>query len=260
VTDLDLFSPCASPFDAIRHHGGGSGEWWSARELMPLLGYDRWDRVPDVIDRASAAAKNSGNTGADHFRASSKMVGIGSGAERSIDDFHLTRFGAYLVAMNGDPRKPEIAAAQAYFAVQTHRAETMAPALAAPPDRRALALMVLEAEDAREAAEQRALTAESTVGELTPKAEAYDALMDTDGLYSMNAAAKAIGIGRNIMMRRLREVGVLQRGNLPYQRYAHHFEVVLGTYTDRNEQRHPTSTTKVKPSGVEFIRRKLAEG
>lgn len=90
-----------------------------------------------------------------------------------------------------------------------------------------------------------------------PKVEAYEALMDTDGYYSMNAAAKAIGIGRNTMFRRLRELDILQSNNLPYQRHAHHFEVVLGTYTDRNGKTHPTATTKVLPSGVDYLRRRL---
>jgi DNA-damage-inducible protein D len=223
MSDLDLFSPGASPFDAIRHHGDGSGEWWSARELMPLLGYDRWDRVPDVIDRAAAAARNSGNNGADHFRGSSKMVEIGSGAERAIDDFHLTRFGAYLVAMNGDPRKPEIAAAQAYFAVQTHRAEHLAGDAGASPaqlDRRALALMVLEAEDAREEAEQRALAAESEAEALAPSAAAWDHLAEGDGDYSVADAAailtrdpSIVSIGQNRLFTVMSDLGWVYRGH-----------------------------------------------
>lgn len=112
-----------SPFETIRRVDIYGREYWSARELMPLLGYTRWDRVPAVVDRASAAAANSGHDAEKHLRASSEMVPIGSGAVREVSDWHLTRYGAYLVALNGDPRKPEIAAAQTYFAVMTREAE-----------------------------------------------------------------------------------------------------------------------------------------
>jgi DNA-damage-inducible protein D len=106
----------------------GEFEWWSARELMPLLGYSQWRRFEDSIDRAKAACQNSGNQVADHISQVAKMISLGKGAVREVIDYHLSRFGAYLVAMNGDPRKPEIAAAQRYFAVQARRAELELPA------------------------------------------------------------------------------------------------------------------------------------
>ena len=112
----------SSPFDRIRHLDE-RGEFWSARELMPVLGYKDWDRVPLVVERATASCRNAGVGSAEHFRGASKMVVIGSMASRSIDDYHFSRYGCYLVAMNGDPRKPEIAAAQQYFVVRTREAE-----------------------------------------------------------------------------------------------------------------------------------------
>lgn len=93
---------------------------------------------------------------------------------------------------------------------------------------------------------------------VAPKAEAYDALMDTSGLLSMQAAAKALGYGPNVLYRELRRMGVLQGNNLPMQRYAQHFDVKLGSYRRRNGELVPTATTMVRPAGLDFLRRKLA--
>lgn len=112
-----------SPFDAIRHIRTDGSEYWSARDLMAAMRYDQWRNFETAITKARFSAENQGHSPEDHIADASKMVDVGSGATRSIDDWHLTRFGAYLVVMNGDPRKPEIAAAQSYFAVKTREAE-----------------------------------------------------------------------------------------------------------------------------------------
>jgi DNA-damage-inducible protein D len=122
--DRNMIIKLINSFDEISQHTPEETiEFWYARDIMPALGYDRWENFSKVIHKAVVACENAGNDVTNHFRDVTKMVRIGSGAERSIDDVMLTRYACYLIAQNGDPRKEEIAFAQTYFAVQTRKQE-----------------------------------------------------------------------------------------------------------------------------------------
>ena len=110
-------------FESIKHINEYGEEYWLARELQPVLEYSQWRRFSDAIERAKLACKNSGFVIEDHFADIGKMVNIGSGAEREIDDYALSRYACYLIVMNGDPRKEVIAVGQTYFAVKTRQQE-----------------------------------------------------------------------------------------------------------------------------------------
>ena len=111
-------------FDSIRQATENGIEYWSARDLAPLLGYaSSWQNFEVAVKRAKTTCEQIQQPIENHFNGAIKMVVLGSGAKRNIKDYRLSRFGAYLIAQNGDPRKPEIAAAQAYFATAARENE-----------------------------------------------------------------------------------------------------------------------------------------
>lgn len=110
-------------FEALKKFNQHGIEYWSARDLQACLGYSQWRYFENALKKAITSCKKSGNDPQNHFAGVRKMVSIGSQTEREVEDWHLSRFACYLIAQNGDPRKPEIAEAQKYFAIQTRRQE-----------------------------------------------------------------------------------------------------------------------------------------
>lgn len=123
MTDNALPSTSLASFESLKRRNAHGAGYWSARDLQPLLGYSQWRRFEDAIKRAMISCEQSGNKTGHHFAGAGKMIGTGKGAYREVEDYHLSRFACYLIAQNGDPRKPAIAQAQKYFAIQTRRQE-----------------------------------------------------------------------------------------------------------------------------------------
>ncbi|AXH50509.1 antirepressor [Gordonia phage Ruthy] len=198
----------ASPFDAIRNYTPEGREYWSARELMPLLGYSVWRDFANAIHRARVACSNSGTDPVHHFAGARKVAPSGPAAE----NYHLSRYACYLVALNGDPRKTEIAAAQTYFVIKTREAETGSTAPAIPQTYAAALRAAADEAD-------RADRAEAQVRELEPRAEVADKLLTAEGDLSVADAAKSltragVKVGQNRLFNLLdREYGWIYRAS-----------------------------------------------
>lgn len=183
------------------------GEEWSARDLMPFAGYDRWENFSKAVNRAIASVNASGLNAEDHFRGTTKMVQIGSGARREVEDVQLTRYACYILFQNADGSKPEIAALQQYFAVQTRAAEVAAAPLT-DDEIIARALQI---------STSRVQALESHVAELTPRAEAWDDLASAEGDYAVADAANilkraGVNTGPQRLFDTLGELGWIYRG------------------------------------------------
>lgn len=131
---MDIQKSEQTLFDQMRRTHSDNSEYWSARDLMVSLGYSKWENFQQAITRAIEACESTAGASADHFPAARKMISAGKGATRDVLDYHLTRYAAYLVAMNCDPTKAAVALAQNYFVHQTRTAELAQAAPALPND------------------------------------------------------------------------------------------------------------------------------
>ncbi|MFE5996742.1 phage antirepressor KilAC domain-containing protein [Streptomyces sp. NPDC056454] len=204
----------------LDHYGE---ECWSARDLQQLMGYEQWRQFDEVVQRAMSAVDTSGMDARDHFAGARKVItGSGRWGKQPVADYRLTRFGAYHVALAGDSRKPEVAAAKTYFAVKTREAELArppAPDVTSPEGVLALAQRYV-------VAAQELVTTKKELAIAAPKAGKWDAFCDSDGLIDMGTAAKALtdvtgGLGRTKFMNRLRESDLrflqVQNPRIPYE-------------------------------------------
>lgn len=212
----------SSPFDRLMHLDQDGQERWSARDLHSPMGYEKWERFEVAINRAMTATRNSGLDPLDHFRGASKVIPGGRWGKQDVADYRLTRYACYLIAMNGDPRKPEIAAAQTYFAVRTREAELAQPQV---PDI-STSRGVLEMASMLHDTALKLVRTELELEQAKPKAGKWDSFCNSDNLVDMNAAAKAFskatrGLGRTKFMELLRTNDVhflqVQNSRIPYE-------------------------------------------
>jgi DNA-damage-inducible protein D len=260
----------ASPFDSIRYEDD-SGEYWFARELSGLMGYSLWRHFNTVINRARTAMSGDGYEVRDHFGLIKRPAGVNVGKTtqtpdqggRPSVDYRLSRHACYFVAMNGDPKKSQVALAQEYFVLQTMRMEAIEQAVMAPvespplpPDMPTYPEALRGWANALEA-QQRA---EALAEELRPPAEAWRALAAAGGDCAVAEAAAilsrdpGITTGPQRLFRWLHEIGIVYRrpsGQLvPYSRHLEH--VRLRPTPGGNEVR-------ITPDGLVWIQQRLRQ-
>lgn len=222
-----------SPFDAARQLRADHSEFWSARTLCKIVNYETWRNFAAAIDRAKIAASNSGSDAAAEFVQVTQLVDAGNLGAREREDYELSRYGAYLVLMNGDPRKPEIAAAQAYFAVKARQAEIAD----VTPRQRAelvtksdLARMVLEIE------EEKAVMA-AALESASPMIEYHDRYISNDDAALVEVWGAQFGLTRPQAFAALVDAGMIYR-RLIMKRYSDKKHKIVEEYEYRAYARY----------------------
>ena len=258
--DLTNEIPAASPFDAMKQTRADGSEFWAARDLCAMMGYSTWQKFENPLNRAMTTAANQGHDVEDLFTRSVKVSGQRGPASA---DFEMSRFAAYLVAMNGDPNMPEVAAAQAYFAIQTRVAETRTPVKELTFEEKMLEVMGTLQARVDDHRRQLAIAA--------PKAEAFDTFLSADGDYDMRDAAQllhrdhGIEIGRTRLFRWMRDNSWIGKDNRPYQNRVDQglLRVKASTFkfTRTNGQEQlATPQVRITPKGLDRLRRDLTLG
>lgn len=227
-----------------------------ARELMPLLGYTKWQKFEGAIQRAAMACKNAGKPLENHITGAGKLVTRAQGGGSETADYKLSRFACYLVAMNGDPRKPEIAAAQTYFAVRTRQAELAQPSQPVL-SRMQILQMALEAEVRAEEAQAKVNELTSTVEAQRPAVEFVERFVNADGLYGIRETAKILGMRQTDFVQRCLERGVLFREAGELQPYAEWLTKGYMAVKAGEVNEHAYRQTRFTPAGLEWIAAKL---
>lgn len=189
MTALDL----SAQLDDLKIVTLTDGEVWSARDLMPFAGYTDWRNWSKAMDRAIASVNASGLDASDHFVGVNKMIETGKGARRQVEDVELTRYACYILFQNADGSKPEIAALQQYFAIQTRKQETT-PAVLSDDEIVARALSITS---------NRVKELEAKVAEDKPKVEYVEQFVDRDDVATFRAAASELGVKESELRDRL---------------------------------------------------------
>ena len=246
-----------SPFDQIKQTRIDGSEYWSARDLMAAMGYRYWKNFETPLQRAISSARNQQQNVEKNFTRSGKK----STGGRPAEDYELSRFACYLVAMNGDPNMPEVAAAQAYFAIRTREAEVAPKQLTGPE---LVATALIEAQSMLEAKDRQ-------ITELAPKAESFDGYLSTVGDYSINEAAKLLrrrgvpNIGQNRLRDHLLEWRWIYRGRKDRLRAAQaqidngRMAELTSYYYDKvtGEQKAGNTRPRVTAKGLDAIQKRL---
>jgi DNA-damage-inducible protein D len=251
-----------SPFDALRKTRPDGSEFWSARDLMPMLGYMKWERFADTVEQAKGVIATE--AGADAADREASRFREAFGRTRQVgDNYELSRRACYLTAMRGDSRKPEIRTALLYFAQKTREAELR------PVPREMTKLEALraaiESEEGRIAAEARAVEAEQQVRALEPAARSWEVLASAEGDWSLRDAAlilnrdPAISTGQNRLNNKLFELGMVDRRGTPYAKHHAHLTERPRTYKDweTNEERQAKPQIRITAAGLKYLHKRL---